>query len=365
MSKAFFFLIVICFVLFSCNSSTKHYNPDIVKYKDLDKYEDSVQLNDVLTLNADIRNLLCIDNYLIISQDNNDSLFVVMDTSNDSLISCFGRIGHARNEFYTTPGIIYCVRDKDDSPLLCVWEETCTKVIDLRKSIESNTCILSDVIKEKKNSFFSHTYHLTGNKSFVYKTVSYKDPRDDIYFPPVYCFIDDDVKEWNIYPEIIQPQFKSSVFGDYSNTMSLSPDGMHLVSVSHYIDIITIFDFGKKQSVGFINPDSYTYDYLEDEITESNAEERIRLYNFSACATDQCFIVLEDGKTLKERAECIGNGVDNIGLKLHGYNWEGKSQFVFNVDKNISYIAYNETNKKIYATDLLNGKLYNCIVKLQ
>ena len=363
MVKLFFLIIGILAIFSSCDASSKFYKTDIVKYKDIDIHYDTIHLYDITKLNAEVLDLLCIDNYLIVAQDNNDSLFIVIDTKTDSIIASFGKIGHARNEFHTTPEIVYCIRKEDGSPLLCVLEEVDTKIIDLQKSIEANMCIISEIIKEKKNSFFYHTYHLPGNKRFIFKTASYKDPRDEIYFPPEFSLMDKKEKIWNIYPEIIKPQFKSSVIGDYYSTISVTPDGRHLANVNYHIGIITIFDLEKKLSTGIIYPDSYSYDYLESEVTDNNVDEKIRIYNLAACATNQGFVVLECGKTLKEKSEDDNNCRENVGLKLLGYDWEGNCLFAFNVDKNISYIAYNENDKKIYATDLLNGKLYNCIIK--
>ena len=362
MKKNYFLFVVICVIFLSCNTSPRLYNPDVVMYKNIKSRIDSLQLHEVLDINADVRNLLCIDKYLIISQDNSDTLFWVVDTSEDSIIARFGRIGHASNEFSSTPEIVYCARDVDGSPLLCVLEEVCTKIIDLRKSIESNKCIMSDVIEEKKNSFFYHTYHLAGRKCFKNKIVSYNDPRDEIYFPPEFCYIDEDIKKWNIYPEIIKPQFKSSVIGDYYNTISVSPNGMYVASMNYHIDIITIFDLKEKRAIGIVNPNSYTYDFLENEINESNVNEKIRLFNTSVCATDKHYVVLEDGRTLRERGIDNERGNENVGLKVCGYDWKGNCQFAYNVDKNISYIAYDEITNKIYATDIFNGKLYNCIL---
>ena len=145
--------------------------------------------------------------------------------------------------------------------------------------------------------------------------------------------------------------------------MVVSPDGSHIACVNRYIDITTIFDLNKRQSLGIVNSDSYTFEFLENEITELNAQEKIRNYNVSACATDNGFVVLENGKTLKEIEDDSNSGRENVGLRICGYDWDGNCLFAHHVDKNIAYVAYNDLSRKLYAIDHINGKLYNCILK--
>lgn len=354
----------LCVVLLSCTLSHKFYNPDVQKEKDERMCLDTLQLNKLEILSATVRNLLCIDDYLIIVQKNKNELFKVLNTSNDSVIAAFGQTGHARNEFEHFPQITYCTRDKKGLPLLCVYDGVCTKILDLKKSIIANRCITTSIIKEKNDRRFYQVYHFVDRKSFLYKSASYEDPRDNIYFPPEFSFIDKGEKKWNIFPDIVKPiGFPSSADVDYNNVIVVSPDALHIACVNNFIDIVTVFDLAKGLALGIVNPNSYSFEYLENEITESDVNEQIRFYNSSACATDLHYFILENGKTLNEKDNDDMNGVENVGLKLRGYDWEGNCLFAYNINKNLSYIAYNEANHKFYATGLLNDTLYNCKLK--
>ena len=366
MKKNLVFIVVLCTALCSCNLSRKYYNPDVQRDKDLRVCCDTLQLNQVQSESADVYKLLCIDNYLVMAQMDRKGLFRVLDISTNEELAVFGQLGHARNEVGAYPFFdwqIYCIRDDKGQPMLFVQDGVCTKVIDLRKSVAAKKCVVTRVIREKK-SHFHGTYYLPCQKQFVYKRVSYDDPRDNIFFPPEFSFMDGEEKKWDIYPDIVEPKdFPQSADADYDHTMIVSPDGQYIASINIFIDITTIFDLSKKQSLGVVNPNSYTYEFLENEITQSNAHDKIRTYNITACATDKCFIVLESGKTLKEIDDDEKNERENRGLKLCGYDWEGNCLFAYCIDKNISNIAYDDVNHKLYAIDKINGSLYECILK--
>ena len=358
MNKVLSILSCVSLAFFSCGSRTQYYSPDVVAIKETTETIDSLSFNKQITMGAMIQDIQCIDNILIITQENRDTIFVVIDTKSDSIIARFGRIGHARNEFTKIPDVVYCIRAEDGSPKLCVSEDACTKVIDLQKSIDAQKCVISEIIKEKSKNMFYQTYHIGKKKEFIYKEVSYDDPRDGIFYPPEFSFKYSDIKKWNIFPQIIRPSFANFAPDNYYNCIAVSPNGAHAVSVNLFVDIVTIFDFEKLQAIGVVNPNSYTLEYIEKQITESNVRDIIRLYNFSACATDKCYIIIEDGRTLKEKENKDIEENENLGTMICGYNWDGKLQFACRADKCISEIAYCEMNHKLYAVGLYSGNLY-------
>lgn len=365
--KNILFTVALCIALCSCDLSHRYYNPDIRRDKDVRTTSDTLQLSEMQSLSADVYKLLCIDRYLILAQRDKDALFRVLDTSTEKELAVFGQLGHALNEFGNFPffeGQIYCLRDEKGLPLLFVKDGACTKVIDLRRSVATKKCVVKSVIKGQNRSVFHSTFYLPGQKRFIYKRVSYDDPRDNLFYPPEFCLIDDEEKIWDVYPDIVKPKdFPQSADADYDQMLIVSTDGLHVASVNSNIDITTIFDLSKKQSLGIVNPDSYTYEFLEKEITESNAHEKIRLYNVSACAASEIFVILENGKTLDEINRDEDSGRENKGMKLCGYDWDGNCQFAYCIDKNISNIAYDDSHHKMYAIEAADGKLYAGMLK--
>lgn len=359
MKKRLLYTITYITLLCACKQTSEFYNPDSIISERYEIPTDTIYNDNITGLSARVRFLNCIDNYLIITQINKDSIFQVMDIKNGSIISNFGCKGHARNEFIY-PRTIYCRKDKNGLPLLFVLDGICTKIIDIEKSIETNKCILKDIIKEDVDIYFNHTFHVGDNAKFIYKQVSYEDARDAVYIPPLYYLVTGDTKfEWNIHPNIINPEWSNMVDAAYSNVVWIKPDGSKAISVPNFIDIVNIFDLSKKKVLGIVNPDSYTYNFIDHEGSESTIKEHLRYFNTSACVTDNCFIILKDGNLYKD---ILGETDEDRCSYIYIYDWNGKLQKSYVLDKNLLHIAYNEKNKQLYAISIAH-KLYRYNLK--
>lgn len=355
MKKILLHIIICITLLCACKRTSEFYNPDETICERHEMPTDTIYSDKGSEIFSHIREITSIDNYLIIVQDNKDTIFRVINIEKDSVIAGFGCKGNARNEFAATPWTVYCIKDKNGSPQLFTWDGIGTKIIDIEKSIEANKCIIKDFIKENEDKYFYTTFHVGNNTKFIYKSVSYEDARDAVYIPPLYYMTTGDTKfEWNIYPKIINPEWSNMVDAAYSNEIWIKPDGSKAISVANFIDIVNIFDFSKKEVVGIVNPDCYTYDFIEQEGSESTIKEHLRYFNTSACVTDNCFIILKDGALYKD---VIGEKDEDRCSSIHIYDWNGKLQKSYVVDKNLLHIAYYEKGKRLYATSIAN-KLY-------
>lgn len=337
----------------------EYFNPDNVAELEFATKSDTLHYDSAMEMYSKVDVLNCIDDYLIITNANKDTLFTVIDMRNDSVVAKFGSIGHARNEFLTNPVFNYCLRDKNSSPLVYVLDRKSTKVIDLEKSIAANKCVLSKVIKEDKDFFFYQPYYVSDTLCFVYKSVTYDDPRDNIYFPPEFYITGKENFKWNIYPEIIKPEYPNAVDIAYYNIVKPKPDGSKVLSVSLFMDIVMLFDLHTKVATGYVNPDSYTFSYINDNSDEASVKETIKLYHGATCVTDNHFVI-EEGEKLyidhyKEKGE---NGYTAINM----YTWNGKLEKSYVIDKKVREIAYYEKTKTLYAIGsenrLLKYKLY-------
>lgn len=347
---------VLCLMFYSCNQKDSHYSTD---YKIIEKsnvYADSIVLQDLEHVSSVVEELCCIDNFLILIQHNRDSIFQIIDSKNDSIIVSFGKIGHARNEFLNIPQKVYCIRNKDGQPLLCIQEEKCTKIVDIKKSIDTNVCTIADIIKEQKEYFFYSTYHFNKNKHFNYKTVSYEDARDGIYIKPTFCLNDDFEKKWDVFPNIITPSFSNIIDCAYAMKMLVSPNGEYAVGIQHFVDNVTIFDFHRNKTTGIINPNSYTLQNMELDFSENNMPDKLIWYNTSGCASDNCFMVIKDGRLYKNVA--YDDNEDGSSI-INKYGWDGQQQSSIVLNKKARHIAYCEMTDKLYVIGNTNI-LYFC-----
>ena len=306
------------------------------------------------------RGLTCIDNYLILTQENRDSVFQVIDMNNGAFIASFGKVGHARNEFSSIPLRVYCTRNEKGEPMLCIQQNLCTKIVDIKKSIETNNCVISKIIKEeKKDLLFDYTFHFAENKWFNYKTVSYEDARDKEYIKPMFYMNDDTDNEWDIFPQIITPTYSSLVDCAYAMNVLVSPNGKFAVGIHNFIDIVTIFDIDNHKSFGIVNPNSYTLKDMENEFNEDNFDDKVMWYNTSGWASDNSFMVIKAGVLYQNVAE----DEDEEGTcTIKWYDWNGEKQASFIANKKLNYIAYNEKTDVLYAISYAN-KLYSCKLK--
>ena len=345
MKKVTIIFGILCATLFSCSHGDSYYSPDEILVDERVECVDSVILKNVKELSSVVVGLYSIDHYLILVQNNRDSVLQVVDMNNGSFLASFGKIGRAKTEFQSVPQKVYCIRDKNGNPMLCIQENACTKIVDIKKSICANTCVISKIIKEKKDYLFDYTYHLGEQECFNYKTVSYEDARDEVYIEPKFYMEDSDEK-WEIFPQIITPAFSNIVDCAYAMMVYVSPNGKHAVGIQNLIDMVTIFDIEHNRSIGIVNPASYTLNDLESDFNENNIKEKLIWYNTSGCATDNCFMVIKDGDFYRNVAhEDSEDGTSVINC----YDWNGEKRFSYVVNKKLNYIAYNDKTGVLYA----------------
>lgn len=359
MKKEIFVFSILCLSFFSCNHEDAYYNPDVVEIEKKGGNIDTITLQYIQDLPSRSEGISCIDNYLILTQENRDSVFQVVDINSGSIIANFGKVGHTRNEFSSTPQKVYCVRNEKGEPMLCIQDNLCTKVVDIKKSIETNNCVISKIIKENKFFLFDYTFHLAENKWFNYRTVSYEDARDKEYIKPMFYMNDDTDNEWDIFPQIITPTYSTLVDYAYAMKVLVSPNGKYAVGIHNFIDIVTIFDIDNHKSIGIVNPNSYTLRDMESDFNKDNFNEKLIWYNTSGCVTDQFFIVIKDGDLYNDIA--YDDSEDGLSV-INCYDWSGTPKASYVVNKKLEYIAYSEETGSLYAISYAN-KLYSCKLK--
>ena len=348
-------ICILCLSFFSCNSGDTYYNPDIVNVDKNSEHKDTIRLHYIRALSSMPEGLSCIDNYFILTQENKDSIFQVIDMTNGASVASFGKVGHARNEFSGIPLRVYCTRNEKGEPMLCIQQNLCTKIVDIKKSIETNNCVVSKIIKEKKDYLFDHTYHFAEEKWFNYKTVSYEDARDNVYIKPMFYMNNDTNNEWNIFPQIITSTYSNVVDCAYAMNVLVSPNGKHAVGTHNFIDIVTIFDIDNHKSIGIVNPNSYTLKDMENDFNEDNIKDKLMWYNASGWATNNSFMVIKHGVSYHS----VANDENEEGTcTINWYDWNGEKKASFIANKKLDYIAYNEKTGILYAISYAN-KLYS------
>jgi len=139
----------------------------------------------------------------------------------------------------------------------------------------------------------------------------------------------------------------------------MAPNGKYVVGIQNFVDAMTIFNLDENKTIGIINPDSYTLEDIESEFNENNISEKLRWYNTTGCVTDQCFIVLKDGRFYRDVVNEDSETGNSVVCK---YDWNGKLLSSYVLNKRATYIAYCDMTDKLYVIGSSN-KLYSCNLK--
>lgn len=353
--------VLILLGLGSCNDS-KFYSVDLTYETSDPENKDSLFRELTIKNYSEIRNILCTDKYLIIIQNCNDTIFKILDVTNDSIIACFGQVGHAKNEFSQVPFFYYTTSDEVGNKLLCVQEHNITKVIDLEKSIQNNKCILKRLISENYPPTTHASFYITPQNKVVDKKVSAQDYRDSYREKPMYIYYKgkNEEKKWEIYPQMVNTDEPDLLSFLYVDQFYVKNDGSKALSMMKLIDYITIFDFNTYKTSGIVDANSYNFDFLNDEITSKNCMEKIKIYNMAASVTDERIFILKDGRLYKEMLEASD---DIFPSHLNVYNWEGKLLSCFIMDKTLWDIAYVKYTNALYGVSFNNDAIYKYKLK--
>lgn len=302
--------------------------------------------------------LSCINDYLIITNQT-EPLFSVMN-SEDSVISQFGTIGHANNEFNSPPNSVYCKENADGELLMYVPTETQTKIINLTKSIKQNKTIIEEIRKDGMQNVGDHVYIDAPNRKFTYKPISFKgDVRDHDFLPA--NLTDIKGKETEIlYSNPL------TIIGERDLVMTINvtsfnakPDLSKFVELGLFMDYISIINVPDKSSK-IIRFNDNDIEKLEKICTHGSYDQVVNdlvVRNIFSCVSDDYIFVLYDGVHSPVAMDNIIYEPGMFTPTIRILDWEGNYLSSFILREPITVIAYNETANTLYGLDA-NFSLY-------
>ena len=349
-------------LLISCDGS-KFYSVDFTRKIDTLEKNDTLFYNGVIKNNAEIRNILCTEKYLIVVQNDNDTIFRIIDVKCDSIVANFGQIGHASNEFSQVPFFYYISNDEEGNELLCVQEIDRTKVIDIEKTILEGKCIIKKTILEKESPTTHSCYYFGKNEKIVNKTITSPDVRELTREKPIYTYYNGqkEEKKWEIYPELVKTDNPNLLNLFYTDRFFVKNDGTKALSMMKFIDYFTIFDLKSLKTLGIINRQSYDFDWLNNEITSENLTKKLIIYNLSAYVNNENIILLKDYRLYKEMFESTD---DAYYSHISIFNWDGEFRYSYIMDRSLWDIAYIKSVNTLYGVSLNLDKIYKYKLKL-
>jgi len=356
-----FLHIIPCMLFLSIYSCSRHegYNPDAKHtISRVQTTVDTLSGYPLGELVPDIHRIEIRGDYLIVLSGNREALFSIFRTSDYSLVSSFGAIGHAANEFTSIPiDFNFGEDDKGNTVIYAQESPSHIKIIDFEKSIEKGTCIICGESKPTANTTSrSKTYQLSDDMFFARNDVGYDDPRDGILYPPTYKITSYDklVKEWKPYGGKVTTKVPNIVMGKYDSRIRISPDRTKAVEAMLCTDIIHVFDFKAKTMDSYIDNSGYDFEWFDNEVNENNFLRKSRIYNVGVSVTDNYILIIRDGRLAIEFEEDM-NEESPTHISISDWGCSDVKDIV--VHENLRELAYDENNDILYGLSV-NGKIY-------
>lgn len=349
-------LVVSSLCLFSSCSKKSLFVSDEEKFYKIDGAKDTVE-GEMLTLDSTILSpmtLQCVDSFLIVMNDQSGSLLNVFNSYNDSLLSQFGDLGRARNEFLSPVTHFYTSRPSKEKLLLHIQNGgEMVQNVDLYASIRSNACVMEKPIKHVDIGFYTASYFLENGDQLIHKSAhAADDVRDGDVNPPYTEIISG--KDVHCYSPFSAPIVgdAASVFNAYSQTHKMSPDLSRLVEIPFFANLFYIFDVKEGKYICVREKEGHDFDDLQDIVSKYTAEEAVKqlvFYNVELCVSDNFIFLIHDGHRF---ASEIDTG-DWTGFTpdIRIFDKDGNYINTVVLKESIYYIAYNEITRKFYGID--------------
>lgn len=304
-----------------------------------------------------------VDEYFVVANSGNTKLFSVYDSQSDSLIAQFGTIGHANDEFPSSPANFYFGENEKGDKLLYVpdCEPTKGMVVNLSASIKSDKCIMENTIKYEDPDINIVHYFLPDDKELQYHRAGIQECHGERTFSPSRISMksgEETMYDMATYPNII-PGDPAVLDCIYMLCSTISPNRKKLLEISYCMDWFTIVDIASGKTLGVM--------YGEDRNPEcfksvsgmgfEDAAQKLVMYNLDFCATDAyVFIMYNDKYSISDvendPATCYSHP------QVMVYDWEGNLVSSFVLDKAITQMDYNDKSKIMYGKELETDGIY-------
>ena len=348
-------LFVVSFAIISCRQT--YYSPrEIIANTNVPLT--NIDLEELSIENCYPRSLLAVDSMVVVFSYDKQAMIQVYDYSGKQ-IARLSPSGRAKNEFVSVKNA-HQKKYIDGDRYLYLMDPIKDELYlyNLSGSIRQGYNETPTVLM-KRDYFLKNVFFRSDGSYFSYKSISYEDARDLIYYPPEYTLVSSDgkKKKYNIVPDVMEFQDNEAfpeVF--FHEIVRMSDDEKRIVSVSHNEDRITIINLETGDCFGVRGKN------FVDIAEYRNASVDVICENFyegskQVCVSDEFIYILYDNRTIYESEEL--ETPRNTSIRV--YNWDGVflAEFKPNVelfDMSIDFdhgilLGFDE-DSRIYYTNL-------------
>lgn len=344
-TKNFVSILLIVF-LCACSNDNEYYHVDSIKELHIGFCEDTIKGELFVSSDTRPNGIERRDSILIVMGTSySQNLFDFYNVKSKEKILSFGRIGHARNEFINAPVYSYFDINGDDL-MLYFPDENSTKVLNFKETIKQKKGIFE---KPQTHKYDGENYFFINKDTvIVRKSVSYIDPRDEVFFPPNFTiYTGNTAKNISIYPKIIKSNNYGLLHFLYSSIVRVKPDKTKIVESLCLLDIINIIDIKTGKVVGIKESNTYGFEDIEKKSKDPDIERKVNVYTHGMYLTDKHIFLLQDRCTV---SELRGNEVSSIPTLLV-LDWDGELTGMVCLDKDIYSFVCDEEASALYGFD--------------
>ncbi len=346
------FSVFFAALLIACSKDNRYYCVDSEKEVFVESSMDTINGELLFSLDAIPNGIECYDSIVIIANNASaQKLFDFYDVASCEKIFSFGSMGHSNNEFINPPFYSYFDFEGEDR-IMCIPDDRSTKILDFNETVKQKKGVFKELRKHKYDG--EDYFFVNKDTVIVRKDLSYIDPRDKLFFPPVFTIYDQNKKtDISIYPEIIKTNNFGLLHFLYSSAVRIKPDKTKLVESLSLLGITNIIDIKTGKVLGIKENNTYGFEDIERISGCSDIEQRIIAYTHGMYATDNHVFLLQDRCSV---SELQGNEVSPTPTLLI-LNWDGDLISNVCLDRGIYSIACDEDVSVLYGFDS-DGRIY-------
>ena len=344
------FLVILVILVLSCSKK----NQLLLPTKEIGPLPSNIDTIHGVAVNMDIlgaKEIYSFDGLLFVETKNPSSFLKIFSIGDYQHLVDLCTKGRANNEFISPKSVCKQIYKHDDKIMLVMFDnQIIQKTIDITESIAKKTTVIHKTEEAKLHTGRGYClYNNNTDEWFVYKKVSYIDPRDHLYYPPRFYYLRGNKEEdIPVFKKMMDfPENTDYPLFVYEGDLRLKPDGSKISFTFFNMPYFFIFDTNQKNGVAFHEMEKLSFydDYPSDDLTD------IDLFYLDTCVTDDYIICL------------CGNGKQNDYDEfkrpiIRFFNWDGEYLFGFYIDQRTYNIAFDRNHQKVIGLDTRTEKIF-------
>lgn len=305
------------------------------------------------------RDIAAKDSLLFVVTSNKAAFASIVNLNTNRVVAQVAPAGRGPGDFLyvITPKQFWT--NKKGELIIGVFDRLAYKPINITKSIREQGSFVefSKPYEEIYNAERGHGEKVVitlKNQYFIFQNISYRDAREEKFFPPRFIIkTKDEQYDFDIYKDIPTSEDDSMLpFKLSGRNVRVKPDLTKVVEVNGRLDYINIIDIERRYVTSIIEPSTPRL----DEVGKMDLFAALKDGAIDVSVTDEHILILYDGRTKDDML----NGMHKLA-SLRLYDWNGNFIKAMRLPQiGVDKMAYVESSKTAYFLDIQEEKFYKC-----